>query len=176
MQRCQNYGNSVLRLFIHFCDTLDISLCAVQRFSRPQSFTTSHLSHSHTRGNRLMIIFFHIFIFLRIFYIFYIFSYFLYFSYFLCFFIFFHIFYIFHIFLVFCHIFCILAYFSYFFIFFPNLFKFCMLDQFDILRCHFLKSHLANQDWLFWTQMRFWHIRLAILNTYERQRRMLNGL
>ena len=63
---------------------------------------------------------------------------------FLYFFIFFHIFYIFHIF----------AYFSYFFIFFPYLFKFCMLDQFDILRCHFSKSQLANQDWPFWTQMR----------------------
>ena len=34
--------------FFHFCDTLDISLCAAQRFSRPQSLTTSHLSHSHS--------------------------------------------------------------------------------------------------------------------------------
>ena len=116
-------------------------------------------------------IFFHIFyiflyflIFFIFFYIFYIFLYFFIFFIFFIFFLYFVIF------------FRILAYFSYFFIFFPNLFKFCMLDQFDILRCHFLKSHLANQDWPFWTQMRFWHIRLAILDTYERQRRMLNGL
>ena len=34
--------------FFHFCDTHDISLCAAQRFSRPQSLTTSHLSHSHS--------------------------------------------------------------------------------------------------------------------------------
>ena len=45
----QNYGNNVfLRLFIYFCDTLDISLCSAQCFSRPQSITTSHLSHSHS--------------------------------------------------------------------------------------------------------------------------------